>query len=128
MYIVPCYLVYLALSLLVATFAGRALYSNGRVFLLSAFHGDSALADSINRLLLTGFWLINAGYILYALRTDAAVNTPRAAIELACDKRAPVLLVLGDSISGNLFALNRMRRHSPAPQGRVIRSENHILD
>ena len=79
MYIVGSYAVYLAISLLVTVWVARTLHKNGRVFLVEAFHGNEELADSVNHLLVVGFYLVNLGYVALALRTGAALLTPREA-------------------------------------------------
>ena len=86
MYIVGSYLVYLAISLGVTVWVAKTLHRNGRVFLLDAFHGNGDLADSVNHLLVVGFYLINVGYVALAMRTSVTLPGPREAIELVCDK------------------------------------------
>jgi hypothetical protein len=48
---------YIALTVWVA----RTLSKNGRVFLVNSFASDERLADSVNHLLVVGFYLINMG-------------------------------------------------------------------
>jgi hypothetical protein len=114
MYIVLCYVVYLVISLAATIWVAQTLQSNGRSFLVDAFHGNSGLADSVNRLLVVGFYLINVGYVTRALRTPVNVATARQAIELVCDKFGLVLMVLGVMHFGNLYVFNRMRRRGQA--------------
>jgi hypothetical protein len=95
MYIVVCYVTYLAISLAVTIWVARTLHHNGRSFLIDAFHSNVALADSVNHLLVVGFYLINIGYVTLAMRTADTVPTVRSAIELVCDKLGVVLIVLG---------------------------------
>jgi hypothetical protein len=109
MYIVISYLVYLAISLSTTVWVAQTLQKNGRSFLIDAFHGDAGLADSVNRLLVVGFYLINAGYVTRALRTGAEVVTARQAIELVSDKFGLVLVVLGAMHFFNLYIFNRLR-------------------
>jgi hypothetical protein len=110
MYVVSCYIAYLAISLAVTIGVAQTLYKNGRIFLVDAFRGNEALADSVNRLLLVGFYLINLGYVALALTSDAPLNTPRQSIELVSTKIGVVLVVLGVLHFGNLYIFNRMRR------------------
>jgi hypothetical protein len=88
----------------------RTLHSSGRVFLLDAFHGNAELADSVNRLLVVGFYLINIGYIAIALKTDAPLNTLRQVIELESYKLGVVSLILGAMHFMNILVLSKMRR------------------
>lgn len=112
MYIVGCYASYLLISLAVTIWVARTLHKNGRVFLVDAFHGNAELADSVNHLLVVGFYLVNIGYVTLALRTTANLETLRAAIELVSDKIGIVLLVLGGMHFFNLFLFSRMRKRA----------------
>ncbi|HLK62052.1 MAG TPA: hypothetical protein VKU19_01335 [Bryobacteraceae bacterium] len=110
MYIVSCYLCYLAISLSITVWVANTLRKNGRVFLLEAFQGKADLADSVNALLVAGFYLINVGYVALMLRTGDALDDTRHAIELLCDKIGVVLLVLGIMHFFNLYLFNRLRK------------------
>jgi hypothetical protein len=114
MYVVICYFVYLAASLTTTIWVAQTLRQNGRSFLIDAFHGNRELADSVNHLLVVGFYLINVGYVTLALRTAAQVATVRNAIELVCDKLGLVLIVLGVMHFLNLYIFNRLRRRGQA--------------
>ena len=114
MYIVVCYLAYLAVSLAVTIWVAQTLRHNGRSFLIDAFQGNLELADSVNHLLVVGFYLINIGYVTLALRTADSVPTVRSAIELVCDKLGVVLLVLGVMHFFNLYVFNRLRKRGLA--------------
>src|ERR1700729_4379553 len=70
MIVAICYFSYLAISIALTVWVARTLHRNGRVFLVDAFHGNEELADSVNHLLVVGFYLINAGYIALALKTS----------------------------------------------------------
>lgn len=114
MYIVACYSAYLAISLAVTIWVARTLHRSGRTFLVDAFHGNTELADSVNRLLVVGFYLINIGYVTRALRTSDEVTTARAAIEMVSDKVGLVLVVLGAMHFLNLYVFNRLRKRAEA--------------
>ena len=110
MYIETSYLIYLAISLSVTVWVARTLHDNGRIFLVDAFHGNAPLADSVNRLLVVGFYLINVGYVAESLASDRRIDTLRAAIELVSDKIGMILLVLGAMHFFNLYLFDRLRR------------------
>jgi len=112
MYIVISYAVYLVVTLAVTVWTARTLHSSGRIFLVDAFHGNEALADSVNHLLVVGFYLINVGYVALALETQANVTDARQAIELISGKIGTVLLVLGFMHFFNLFVFNTIRRRN----------------
>ena len=62
------YTAYFLASLAMTVWVARTLHKNGRLFLVEAFSGRQELADSVNHLLLVGFYLINIGFILLFLR------------------------------------------------------------
>jgi hypothetical protein len=120
--VVTTYLVYLAISIGFTVWVAQTLFKNGRVFLVDAFHGNEALADSVNHLLVVGFYLINLGYVSLALQMGNDVSTPRESIEALSWKVGLVLLVLGGMHFFNLLIFSRMRRRStirnaPPPVG-----------
>jgi hypothetical protein len=114
MYIVVCYVAYLVISLATTVWVARTLGRHGRPFLIAAFHGNRELADSVNHLLVVGFYLINVGYVTLALRTTVQVADARAAMELVCDKLGLVLIVLGAMHFLNLYVFSRLRQRGQA--------------
>jgi hypothetical protein len=111
-HLVATYLVYVALAVPLTLWVGRTLYRNGRVFLLDVFDGDEDLASAVNSLLVVGFYLVNLGYVLMALRVGTSVVTTQAAVEALSVKLGGVALVLGALHLGNLYVLNKLRRRA----------------
>jgi hypothetical protein len=120
MLVIVSYAVYLSISAALTLWVGRTLFNHGRLFLVDIFRGNQALADSVNRLLLVGFYLVNFGYVVLALSSSSEVTTTRAAVEALSVKVGVVLLVLGALHYANLYVLGRIRRrvtldHAPPP-------------
>src|SRR5262244_1502868 len=111
-HIVTTYILYLAISIALTVWVARTLFKNGRVFLVDVFHGNESLADSVNHLLVVGFYLINLGYVSLALQLGYEVKSPRESIEALSWKVGLVLLVLGGMHFFNLLVFSRMRRRS----------------
>jgi len=111
---ITTYLIYLAISIALTIWVARTLHKNGRVFLVDVFHGNEQLADSVNHLLVVGFYLINFGYVSLALKLGYNVSTAQEGIEALSVKVGMVLLVLGAMHFFNLFIFSRMRRRSSA--------------
>src|SRR5438309_5407986 len=97
------YLVYLAISIGLTIWVAHTLHKNGRVFLVEVFRGDEGLADSVNHLLVVGFYLINLGYVSLALKLGYQIETLQSAIEALSWKVGLVMLVLGAMHFFNLF-------------------------
>jgi hypothetical protein len=95
----------------------RTLHKNGRVFLVDVFHGNEALADSVNHLLVVGFYLINFGYVSMALKLSEKVFNAQQGIEALSVKVGMVLIVLGGMHFFNLFIFSRMRRRARIVNG-----------
>jgi hypothetical protein len=112
MIVIACYLSYLAISIALTIWVARTLHKNGRVFLVDAFHGNEALADSVNQLLVVGFYLINIGYIALALKTTDPLSNVRQVIELESVKIGVVLLILGAMHFFNILVFAKMRGRS----------------
>jgi hypothetical protein len=90
------------------------LHKNGRIFLVDSFHGNEPLADSVNHLLVVGFYLINIGYVTLALRYGAKAGDMKEALEMLSTKVGLVLVVLGVMHFFNLLIFSKMRRRATA--------------
>jgi hypothetical protein len=112
MYVVHTYVIYLVLSIAVTIWVARTLHKNGRTFLVDAFHGREALADSVNHLLVVGFYLVNLGWIVMTLRTRESPDMVRSAMELLSDKVGTVLFGLGIMHFFNLALFTGFRRRA----------------
>lgn len=117
-YIVLTYSIYLPVTVLLTIWVARTLFTNGRIFLIEIFHSDTTLADSVNKLLLVGFFLVNIGYAVYTLRVWDTVNSTQALIETLSEKVGWIILVLGAMHFFNLFVLFSLRKkaHRVQPQ------------
>ena len=103
------YAIYVAISLAITVWVGRTLNKNGRVFLVENFQGQEALADSINHLLLVGFYLVNIGFISLALRYGEKPSDAVGAVEFLSTKIGLVVVVLGFMHFFNMNMLVKFR-------------------
>jgi hypothetical protein len=99
------YLLYLVISVALTVWVARTLSKNGRVFLVNSFESDERLADSVNHLLVVGFYLINMGYVTLALKLGVKPVSTQEAIEFLSTKVGLVLLVLGAMHFFNVFVI-----------------------
>ena len=114
------YALYLGLAVAMTVWVARTLHCNGRIFLVECFHGNTELADSVNHLLVVGFYLINIGFVSLYLKTTEEVLGARGVFEALSGKMGVVLLVLGGMHFFNLYVFTKMRRratlaHLPPP-------------
>jgi len=107
--VVVTYVIYLLLGVALIMWVGRTLSRNGRVFLEEVFD-DERLANAVNQLLVMGFYLLNLGYVTFAMRSTADVENASEALETFSTKIGLVLLVLGVLHFCNVYFLGRYRR------------------
>ncbi|MCZ8344666.1 MAG: ankyrin repeat domain-containing protein [Leptospira sp.] len=105
------YLVYILMSVAVTIWVARTLSKNGIIFLIDAFK-DPGLANSINHLLVVGFYLINLGYIAMALKIDLRPGDFVEVIEIISNKIGIVILLLGFMHFFNLSLFGRLRKRT----------------
>lgn len=113
--VVTSYAVYLAISIAVTIWVARTLHKNGRVFLVDAFRGNEVLADSVNHLLVVGFYLVNVGFVSLALKFGIRPSDGPDAMELLSAKLGRVLLILGAMHFFNLYVFARLRNRAIQP-------------
>ena len=117
--IVWTYIAYLTISVALTVWVARTLHKSGRIFLVDSFHGNEQLADSINHLLLVGFYLVNIGYVTLALKYGDKPANLQEGLEALSTKVGAVLLILGAMHFFNLYVFSKMRRrallHSAPP-------------
>ena len=112
------YLLYLAISVGLTIWVATTLSRNGLVFLADVF-ADDKLARAVNQLLVMGFYLLNLGYVAFAMRSGAQVGNASEALETLSMKIGLVLLVLGVLHFCNVYFLGRYRR------GRLRQQQGH---
>jgi hypothetical protein len=110
--IVWTYIVYIALSIPLTIWVAQTLHKNGRIFLIDSFRGNERLADSVNHLLVVGFYLINIGYVALALKERIAPTDVREVFETISRKIGVVMLVLGVMHFFNILVFSKMRRRA----------------
>ena len=114
-YVVATYCLYLAISVALTIWVARTLHKNGRIFLVDSFLGNEGLADSVNHLLVVGFYLINIGFVTLALKHGDKAVDAQTGLEILSSKVGLVLVVLGIMHFFNLFVFSNMRRRARKP-------------
>lgn len=112
------YLIYLVLSIAITVWVARSLHRNGRIFLVDSFGGNANLADSVNHLLVVGFYLVNLGFVTLALKYRAQAESVQEGVETLCTKIGMVLLVLGVIHLANVMIFSQMRTRALKSQER----------
>src|SRR6266516_1306682 len=106
------YLAYLGISVALTIWVARTLHKNGRIFLVDSFVGNEALADSVNHLLVVGFYLVNIGFVTLALKYGDKAVDAQSALEILSSKVGLVLVALGVMHFFNLYVFSKLRRRA----------------
>lgn len=99
------YLFYFLATLWIILYVGNVLFKNGIPFLISVFHGNKILANSINKILITGYYLINIGYAILTLKIWKEIKSAEEVLEVFCSKVGLLVLLLGIMHLFNVLSL-----------------------
>ena len=105
-------LLYLGLMVPVTVWVGRTLFQSGAAFLNETFKGKEALAESVNRLLVVGFYLVNLGFVALGVENNRPTLSVHAMIENVATRVGWALLALGAMHFFNLYVFHRIRRRA----------------
>jgi hypothetical protein len=118
-YAIAVYFAYAAVAVGLTAWLARTLFRNGAVFLHDVFADRPGLADAVNRLLVTGFYMLNLGYGLWVLEAARGLDA-LGAVQLFIRRVAILLVVLAVMHLINVFVFwmirqSRERRTLPPP-------------
>jgi hypothetical protein len=105
---------YLLVAIPLTIWVAKTLHKNGRIFLIKSMDGDEPLADSINHLLVVGFYLVNLGFVSLYLKLDSLVNETTGVFEALSAKLGVVMLILGGMHFFNIWLFSRIGRKKEA--------------
>jgi hypothetical protein len=88
------FIIYILISGYITVYVGQVLYKNGRHFILKMLK-EEGLTDSVNRILLTGYYLVNLGYVSLMLTQRPPVETLSELIAALSVSIGRIMLTLG---------------------------------
>ncbi|WP_291909453.1 hypothetical protein [Chitinophaga sp. CB10] len=89
------YLIYLSITWVITVQVGWRFYRNGRIFILHFFNGDVQTTDAINRILLTGYYLLNLGYATLMISSWEPLHSWIDVMESVTRMCGRIMLTLG---------------------------------
>lgn len=110
--IIITYTLYLLITICLTIWVAKTLFKNGKVFLYDIFHGNRELADSVNNLLLVGFYLVNLGYAIYTLQIHDNIANLQQVLENLSIKIGLIILILGGMHFLNLYIFFKLRHRA----------------
>ena len=114
------HIVYLAISFAITVCVARTLHKHGRPFLIDVFDGNTRLADSVNHLLVVGYYLLNIGLAAIAVKYGGTATNLQESIELLGTKVGCVLLIQGGMHSLNVIVFCKIRRRKRTEPMEVV--------
>jgi len=108
----PTHAAYLTVSVLATVWVARTLRKHGQLFLADTFPGKAELADAVNQLLVTGFYLVNIGWVCLNVANSGAPQTVAQVLEVLGTQVGEILLMLGVMHFFNLYVFSRIRRRA----------------
>jgi hypothetical protein len=110
---------YVGAAMALTVWLARTLFRNGAAFLHDVFVDKPELADAVNRLLVTGFYMLNLGYALWILNASRGYDGFEA-VQFLVNRLAVLLVTLAAIHFVNVFVFWRIRahreqRHLPTP-------------
>jgi len=110
-YTILSYCIFFAVVAYVTVFVGRMFFRNGAHFIQELIPEDPHLVQTINRLLLTGYYLLNLGYAAVMITTWSPINSVAELISTTAYKIGFIILGLGIMHFKNMFYLKLYRRY-----------------
>ena len=115
--VIVMYIVYGASAIGLTVWLAKTLFASGAVFLDGVFNDNHELAESFNRLLVVGFYMLNLGYAFLIFKTKVVPQNAVESIELLVNKMGILLVSLGliHFVNMSIFWLVRTRSNRPVP-------------
>jgi hypothetical protein len=107
------YITYTVIAVGLVVWLARTLFRNGAVFLEDVFEDNPRMAQSVNKLLVIGFYMLNLGYAGLLLRANAAPDAVTG-VEVLVRKLGVLLLSLGVLHFANMYVFFRIRQRAGA--------------
>ena len=91
---VLAYVFYLCITYIITVRTGLVFYRNGKVYIKAVLKGDEQLTDFINKMLLTGYYLLNLGYAATMIRWWKSIESFSALLSTVGVMTGRIMLTL----------------------------------
>lgn len=111
---VLAYIIYLLLAYIITFKVGHIFYRNGKIYILRLMQGNEKITNSINRLLLVGYYLLNLGYAALMISTWKILYTIEELLVTVCAMTGKIMLTLAVIHFFNMaliYLLSMKRKH-----------------
>lgn len=108
MYNLIAYATYTLSIAVIIVYVGHYLYKYGQVFIDRCLVDDPQLSVTINKILLTGFYLVNLGAGIYAISTWSPLNNMLEVLGSLIYYVSRLLLILGIMHYLNIIIIHKL--------------------
>ncbi len=109
-YTIITYSIYLILTISLTVWVANTLFKNGKVFLIEIFANNTEFADSVNKLLVVGFYLINLGYAISVLDEIGTIHDLNDLFVRLSKRVGIITLILGAMHFTNIMIFFQLRK------------------
>ncbi len=123
--IVPTYIVYLPIAIVLTFIVAKIFFRNSKIFMSDIFRGRMEIADSTNKLFEMGFYLLSLGFALFIMKVNDyfEMNTQQF-YEVLSEKIGVLSVFLGLMVFFNLYMLFRGKKKTSENERIRARLEN----
>jgi len=89
------YIIYLSITFYIAIRVGWFFYTNGRIYLEDIFFDNPQMVDPINKILLTGYYLLNLGFTAVSILSWENLESVHLLIEALTQNIGMICIILG---------------------------------
>lgn len=99
------YIIYLFITINIIVIIGKICYHNGNRYVLEIVPNNQKLCTQLNKLLLTGYYLVNIGYCTTTLIQWNKISSLTQLIEVISFKSAIIITLLGVLHYFNIYVI-----------------------
>jgi len=89
------YIIYLAITFFITIRVGWFFFTNGRIYLENIFIENPQMVDPINKILLTGYYLLNLGFAAVSILSWNHISSIYLLIEALSQNTGMICIILG---------------------------------
>lgn len=108
------YGIYLPTTIFLTIYTAKVLFKSGYIFMLDIFKGREAIAKATNQLFKMGFYLLNLGFALMMLESNASIANSQEMLEVTSLKVGGFSIYLGVMLFLNMYLFFRGKKKSKA--------------
>ena len=102
------YIIYLGITFFITIRVGWICYKNGEPYIYAQLP-DKHWVKPLNKLLLTGYYLLNLGFATLTIHNWVTITTPGQLFLLLVHKIGLIMVILGSMHYLNIYVINKIK-------------------